>query len=334
MSSSSIPTLPPLYFQGKNTQPSANESESQSVVSSILLDLPIELSQQCLAGYCDWGTLARLSAVRSSWSEVVDDAANDGGRDARWGLANAMLDGTDGLGRNPARAIEYLRSLAGVTLTDVADENDTESSGDNESEEVNNDDHADDSDSNNEETFFAPAMRKLATCYLTGDGTDKDTALGLRWLEIAYRRGRDIDAAHELAVIYEYGEHGVENDVVAAAEWFKIAAEGGHAEAMSEYALCCELGCGRDQCDDDALEWYVKAAEAGHITAKFSVGEAYEEARGVPQSDEEACLWYYKAAVEGDEDSKRALQRLRDIARIVLPGWEGILAAGGAGNAQ
>lgn len=311
-SSTPIPALPHLYFQGKNTQTSASASSP----SLDLLDLPPELARQCLAGFCDWGTLARLSTVRSSWSGLVCDAAENGGRDAKWELANAMLEGSHGMGRNPTRAIEYLRDLAGVKLEDAEGSNDDDDCGE-ENEKAMSDEH--------DETF-APAMRKLATCYLTGDGAQKDNALGLSWLECAYRRGNDIDAAHELAIIYEYGEHGVKIDVVAAAEWFKIAAEGGHIEAMAEYALCCELGCGREQSDDDALEWYIKAAEAGHVTAKFSVGEAYEEARGVPQSDEEACLWYYKAAVEGDEDSKRALQRLRDIARIVLPGWEGVLA--------
>jgi hypothetical protein len=73
------------------------------------------------------------------------------------------------------------------------------------------------------------------------------------------------------------------------------------------------------------LDWYTKAANEGHATAKFSVAEAFEEARGVPQSDEEACLWYYRAALVGDEDAKKALRRLYDIARIVVPGVAEIL---------
>ena len=91
-------------------------------------------------------------------------------------------------------------------------------------------------------------------------------------------------------------------------------------EAMNELALCYELGCGVEQSDEKALDWYMKAASLGHATAKYSVGEAFEEARGVPQSDEEACIWYYKAALDGDEDSRQALLRLHDIARIVVPG--------------
>ena len=171
-------------------------------------------------------------------------------------------------------------------------------------------------------------MKCIADCYLTGNGVEAaNAAMGVQWLEAAFHQANDVDAAHKLALLYEYGEHNVEIDVIAAADWFLNAAKGGHVEGMAEYAMCCELGCGREQSDEEALDWYTKAANAGHVTAKFSVGEAFEEARGVPQSDQEACLWYYKAAIEGDEDSKKALRRLEDIARIVLPGVMGILNA-------
>ena len=169
------------------------------------------------------------------------------------------------------------------------------------------------------------ALIRLADCYLNGNGVTHDPQLGLQCLELAYTNANHVDAAHTMANMYEHGDHGVELDVYKAAEWYLRAAKGGHTEAMAEYGLCCELGCGRDVSDEEALEWYMKAAEQGHVTAKYSVGEAFEEARGVPQSDEEACLWYYKAALDGDVDSKRALRRLLDIARIVVPGVGGLL---------
>jgi TPR repeat protein len=227
--------------------------------------------------------------------------------EAKWELAEAMWKGTNGLQRNPARASELFAVLAGVrvqkkedgSLETIAQETSTEP--------------------------FAPAMRRLAECYLEGNGVEADPNIGVGYLEAAHSVGMDADAAHELALIYEYGKYNVKNDVYLAADYFLKAAQGGHVEAMAEYAMCCELGCGTDQSDELALEWYLSAANAGHVTAKYSVGEAFEEARGVPQSDEEACLWYYKAAVCGDEDSKKALRRLHDIARIVVPGVASIL---------
>jgi hypothetical protein len=149
--------------------------------------------------------------------------------------------------------------------------------------------------------------------------------VGLSWLQAAYFYGNDSDAAHETALIYEYGHHGIEVDVVAAALWFEKAADQGNVESMAELGLCYELGCGVEQSDEKSLDWYTKAANLGCSIAKFSVAQIYEEARGVPQSDEEACLWYYRAALAGDEDSKVALRRLYDIARIVVPGVAVIL---------
>ena len=300
------PSLPALYF---------HEKQATAIAKPLsLLSLPAETAQHCLTGFCDWGTLARISVVQSNWKGLVRDAANYGGHAAKWELAEALIDGSHGLSANPSLAIRYLKELAGASIDEGDGDVDVE---------IRRPQHGGERVCS---APFAPAMRKLASCYLTGTGVRKNNEAGLRWLKAAHSRGGDIDAAHELALIYEYGEYDVPNDVVVAAEWFLVAAKAGHAEAMAEYALCCELGCGVEQNDEDALEWYINAAQAGHINAKFSVGEAFEEARGVPQSDEEACLWYYKAAVEGDEDSKKALQRLRDIARIVLPGWESALA--------
>ena len=172
---------------------------------------------------------------------------------------------------------------------------------------------------------FTPAIKQIAECYLDGIGVTQDSHIGLAWLEAAYHYGDDADSAHETALIYEYGRHNIDVDVVAAAQWFERAANQGHVEAMAELGLCYELGCGVEQSDEAALDWYTKAAHEGHVTAKFSVGEIFEEASGVPQSDEEACLWYYRAALVGDEDSKVALRRLYDIARIVVPGVAEIL---------
>jgi hypothetical protein len=283
------PCVAPLYFADKT----GNNPES------LLCQLPSELVRHCLTSYADWGDLAKLANVHSAFKNTMFDAATD--RASKWELAQALLEGTNGLERNPARAMTLLKELAGVQVTIDGIETTSDAP-------------------------FAPAMKRIADCYLTGNGVDAaDATTGVRYLEAAFGIGGDVEAAHELALLHEYGEHNVAIDVYMAAEWFYKAAQGGHVEGMAEYAMCCELGCGREQNDEEALEWYIKAANQGHTTAKYSVGEAFEEARGVPQSDEEACLWYYKAAVEGDEDSKKALLRLHDIARIVVPGVRGLL---------
>jgi len=300
------PTVAHLYFDGKQRNKIQEDSS--------LTTLPPEILKHCLVDYLDWGDLAKLSTVQSSWKTLLIDAARFGGCKAKWELAEAMLNGKRGLTKNPEQAVTLFREMAGVRLDfhnkKESDKTETESTA---------------VSVERTKEPFSPAMKRIAECYLKGVGVETNRDLGVRWLQVAYEVANDVDAAHTLAVLYEHGKFAVEIDVYRAAEWFLKAAQGGHTEAMAEYGLCCELGCGRDQSDEEALDWYMRAANNGHTTAKYSVGEAFEEARGVPQSDEEACLWYYKAAVEGDVDSKRALRRLHDIARIVVPGVAAIL---------
>lgn len=292
------PTLPPLYFD--NHAPKTSEGKRDCTTS----DLPAEILSLCLSRFADWGDLAKLAQVQKSWSNILDDAAGQS-PEMKWELSQALLNGACGLEKNPKRAIEVMRELSNVNISDeyepqIADK---------------------------DAICFAPALRAIASCYFEGNGVEKDSKLGLAWLKAAFELGNDVDAAYETAIIHEYGHHQVHVDVVAAAQWFQKAAEQSHVEAMAELGLCYELGCGLEQDDEIALDWYTKAANLGHITSKFSVGEAFEEARGVPQSDEEACLWYYRAALAGDEDSKKSLRRLYDIARIVVPGVAEILHA-------
>jgi TPR repeat protein len=304
MSASTLPVLPPLYFAASNNNFGRDDDDDDA-------PLPAELLHRCLTDYADWGDLARLACVQKQWSNVMYDAGRYTA-EAKWELAQALLHGTAGLVPNAGMAMKLLLELAnrtvndGVPLVDDDDDDDTEKKNDDEKVESSE--------------FHAPAMKQIALCYLSGDGVDTDAVTGLQWMKATHCRGGDVDAAHEVALIYEHGRFGVAVDVVEAVTWFRKAAEAGHMEAMAEIGLCYELGLAVEQSDSMALDWYMKAAEKGHLTAFYSVGEIFEEARGVPQSDEEACLWYYKAAIEGDEDSRRALRRLEDIARIVLPG--------------
>jgi TPR repeat protein len=296
MTSFSQPILSPLYFDGYRAPQAAHATIEEQVP-----ELPAELISLCFAKFANWGDLAKLACVQKSWSNILVDATEHS-PDSKWELANALLVGSCGLEKNAERSVNILKELAHVKIENEIPKKVKENG-----------------------KCYTPALRLIAECYFEGAGVRKESKLGLAWLKAAFHLGNDVDAAHEIALTYEYGHHGVENDVIAAALWFKEAAEEGHIEAMSELGLCYELGCGVEQNDEEALDWYTKAANLGHIISKFSVGEAFEEARGVPQSDEEACMWYYRAALAGDEDSKKSLRRLYDIARIVVPGVTDLL---------
>lgn len=309
MNTYSQPSVPSVYFEdhSSNIRTSIDDENSSS-------ELPSELLSMCLTAYANWGDLAKLACVQKAWSNIVTDTANQSLL-SQWELGLALLNGDCGLEKSPERAVRILKELARVIVDDSTGKPFT----------VQNDTDRNHFNSSDETKYCTFAMKKIAECYLGGTGVSQDSNIAVAWMEAAFRIGNDSDSAHDLALIYEYGRHGVEVDVVAAAEWFERAAELGNIESMVELGLCYELGCGVEQSDEQALDWYTKAANLGHATAKFSVGEIFEEARGVPQSDEEACIWYYRAALVGCDDSKLALRRLYDIARIVVPGVASIL---------
>jgi TPR repeat protein len=272
--------------------------------------LPVELLSN-IASFLDWDDFANLSQVHTSFRDIVKDATVHGGPAAKWSLADFLLKREKDSARpieNPSPAIRLLEELAGLDAPSLHD-------------------------GTLKQPYtsckqYLKAIRALATCYLTGTGVSKSQQLGLQWLEVAYKNG-DIEAAYEIAKIYEN-----DHDVFKAVCWYENAAKAGHLEAMVEFAICLELGCGVTLSEEDALNWYTQAAELGHVTANYSVGEMFEDGRGgLPQSDSEACLWYFRAALKGDDDSVRALRRLGDVARIVLPGWTRALNVESAGNA-
>lgn len=332
--------LPPLYFASRgqsfsciddtpNNSENASDKDDDNRGSSVCC-LSAEVLHHCLTTYADYGDLAKLALVQRDWSLILSDAVALSARH-QWELACAWAQGARGLPRDTARAIYWWRHLIvthepRVRVVATSEDDDKVIS------PVYDSTTAAKEDSCWGNEYATKAMKKLGFLFLDGGsveaGSFKNKTVGMQWLECAHLIGGDMDAAHEMALIYEYGRYGVETDPVVAFTWFQKAAHAGHVEGMAELALCYELGCGVAVDDEQALDWYMKAAEAGHVTAKYSVGECFEEARGVPQSDSEACLWYYKAAVAGCEDSRRALQRLEDIARIVVPGVRAFLLDG------
>ena len=336
----SRPVVPSLYFDENHTADTTTTTTTTMAATTTTTTLPSELFASCV-DFCDWGDLAKLACVQSSWSDIVLHTAESSSQ-SKWELAQALMNGHCGLQPNEHKAVSLLKELTGLDIdertgnpilavaagTTNATKATTSTTTSSSSTEENDDDDNNHSDATVKATAtgYAPAIRQLAQCYLDGTGVDqKDPQCALAWLEASFLVGGDAEAAHEVALIREYGRHGIEVDVVAAASWFEKAAEAGHVDSMAELGLCYELGCGVEQSDEKSLDWYTKAANLGHATAKFSVGEAFEEARGVPQSDQEAVLWYHRAALAGDDDSKKALRRLYDIARIVVPGVGDIL---------
>jgi TPR repeat protein len=321
------PALPTLYFTNQGS------SEEQPTLQS----LAPELLHRCLTQFADWGDLAKIACVQKSWSTLVKDAAEFGGRDAKWELSMVLLGQDEstsesgeeqaenecakncrGMAKNEALAVKYLTEISGVGVGQDEMANEVELTYQGDAKSSLPTDWSVETDTNADEA----ALLTLAKCHMNGTGvTSPNPKLALHYLQAAFHYTKSVKSAHTLALMYEYPKESnnlVPIDVYAAFEWFKAAAELGHVPSMAELALCYELGCGTVQNDNAALDWYMKAANSGHGASHYSVGEHYEEARGVPLDHEEACLWYHRAAVMGEQDGVSGLKRLRHVARRVL----------------
>ncbi len=98
---------------------------------------------------------------------------------------------------------------------------------------------------------------------------------------------------------YALGENGHTADWAKAAEYYRKAADAGHAEAQYYLGECYEKGLGVSQDHTEAVAWYRKAAEQGNVPAQCNLGWCYENGLGVAQDYKEAVAWYRKAAEQG-----------------------------------
>ncbi len=106
-----------------------------------------------------------------------------------------------------------------------------------------------------------------------------------------------------LGYCYEKG-HGVEQNDNEAAAWYRKGAEQGDASGQSNLGLCYENGLGVARDYKEAVKWYRKAAEQGHASAQYNLGECYRNGLGVDKDDKEAVRWYRKAAEQGHASSQ------------------------------
>ena len=77
-------------------------------------------------------------------------------------------------------------------------------------------------------------------------------------------------AQYLLGNIYYIGR-GVDNNYSTALEWYRKAAEQGHANAQHNLGLMYENGYGVDKNLSTAVEWYRKAVEQGHANAQYNL---------------------------------------------------------------
>jgi TPR repeat protein len=79
-------------------------------------------------------------------------------------------------------------------------------------------------------------------------------------------------------------------------EWYRKAAEQGHAPAQDRMGQAYADGTGVKPDTEEALRWFRKAAEQGYAPSQFNLGFLYFAGRRVPKDDQQAEQWLRKAA--------------------------------------
>lgn len=70
-------------------------------------------------------------------------------------------------------------------------------------------------------------------------------------------------------------------------------------------------GIGAVKDEAEAVNWYRKAADRGHAGAQSSLGLIYWNGTGVPKDGAEAYKWYLLASAQGNEIAKDNIPNLK-----------------------
>lgn len=135
------------------------------------------------------------------------------------------------------------------------------------------------------------------------------------------RLRRDLQLLEDPETICSFGQmafdgDSVEQDYVEAANWYKIAAEQGHAKSQHNLALMYENGQGVSRDCAEAAKWYQMAAEQGNAGSQNNLAALYESGDGVTQDHVIALDLYRKSARGGDANAASNVHRVEAILEL------------------
>ncbi len=114
---------------------------------------------------------------------------------------------------------------------------------------------------------------------------------------------------YNLALMY-YDGHGVHQNKIEAAKWFKKSAKKGFVKAMIALADMYNFGDSLTENQEEAFYWYRQAAFKNNAYAQYQTGIYYYDGIGVKMDYEKAINWLTKAA---NQEYIDAMSRLSTI---------------------
>lgn len=140
------------------------------------------------------------------------------------------------------------------------------------------------------------------------DTVDDDYVAAAESYSLAAQKG-DAVGQYNLGLIYLAGK-GQPVDLKKAQEYFTKAADQGLPAAMTQLASLYFNGIDGQKDDDQALHWYQKAAELGSREANYQLGLFSETGVAMKLDFPTAVKYYQEAANRGDEKALMALARI------------------------
>lgn len=163
----------------------------------------------------------------------------------------------------------------------------------------------------------ANARFLLGVAYENGYHVAQDWVAAAHWYRQAAELGyRTAEPYAELAA-YEAGVvcYADARRQQMAARWFRMAAERGHAAAQCALGVCYAAGHGVAQDLQEAVRWYGKAAAQDYTDALYNLGWCYLHGEGVQADATAAASWFHRAALQGDDMAQYYLGRAYELGQ-------------------
>lgn len=138
-----------------------------------------------------------------------------------------------------------------------------------------------------------------------------------RWYAMAEKLGLGMARSYYAMAAYEAGVelHQQPGRQTEAAEWFRCAAERGHAAAQCALGVCFSGGIGVPCNLEQAVTWYKQAAAQNFDDAMFNLGWCHLHGEGVPQDVALAAEWFRKAAELGNDLAQYYMGRACELGQ-------------------
>jgi len=160
------------------------------------------------------------------------------------------------------------------------------------------------------------AQFQVAGFYLEGTGTERSTALALKWLRSSAEQGNPAAQVRLAGLLLQ--SEDVKGDPAEAAALFQQAASRGSVDGEYNLGVCYRLGIGVPVDRDRARQLYFGAAIKGQTSAQLALGDLLAEI-GDPEALKEAVKWYEEATAAGIPEAFYGLAGLYETGAGVYP---------------